>query len=80
MHDFSLCNNFTQEEIAAMFQVTRGIITRMIVDQIAPKLGVIVANTSNVIIKAKQISFQYQLPFNLFGDTIVIINDHENME
>ena len=77
MHDFSLCNNFTQEEIAAMFQVTRGTITRMIVDQIAPKLGVIVAN---VIIKAKQIGFQYQLPFNLFGDTIVIINDHENME
>ncbi|TXJ01881.1 MAG: XRE family transcriptional regulator [Neisseriales bacterium] len=77
---FLLCNNFTQEEIAAMFQVTRGTITRMIVDQIAPKLGVIVANASNVIIKAKQIGFQYQLPFNLFGDTIVIINDHENME
>lgn len=77
---FLLCNNFTQEEIAAIFQVTRGTITRMIVDQIAPKLGVIVANAFNVVVKAKLIGFQYQIPLNLFNDTIIIINGSEDIE
>ena len=77
---FLLCNNFTQEEIAAIFQVTRGTITRMIVDQIAPKLGVIVANAFNVVIKAKQIGFQYQIPLNLFNDTIIIVNGSEDID
>ncbi len=77
---FLLCNNFTQEEISAIFQVTRGTITRMIVDQIAPKLGVSVANASNVVIKAKKIGLQYYLPSNLFDNAIITIGDFEDME
>ena len=77
---FLLCNNFTQEEISAIFQVTRGTITRMIVDQIAPKLGVIVANAFSVVTKAKEIGLQYYLPSNLFDNAIITIGDFEDME
>jgi DNA-binding CsgD family transcriptional regulator len=71
---FLLCNSFTQEEIAAILQVTRGTITRMIVDQIALKLGVSVANAYNVVQRAKQLGFQYITPNELFNDSIIILN------
>lgn len=71
---FLLCNNFTQEEIAAILQVTRGTITRVVVDQIALKLGVSVANAYNVVQKAKQLGFQYITPNELFNDSIIILS------
>lgn len=79
---FLLYNNFTQEEIAVIFQVTRGTITRMIVDQIAPKLEVIVANAFNVVAAAKKIGVQYYLPSNLFDNAIITVGDFdfEDME
>jgi hypothetical protein len=52
----------------------------MIVDQIAPKLGVIVANTFSVVTKAKEIGLQYYLPSNLFDNAIITIGDFEDME
>lgn len=71
---FLLCNNFTQEEIAAIFNVTRGTITRTIVDQLALKLEVEVANAYNVVAKAKKMGFQYYSPTDLFNDAIIIID------